>query len=300
MRKQPGFLVIGAMKCGTTTLYRDLRSQPSLHLPEKEANLLTAADFDPHRTAHRYALLYKRQSERQLGGDVSTTYSMLPDYAGVPERAHQVLGRDLRLIYVVRNPVTRAVSHHYHMYSRPADVRRMAADIDECVQLHPQIIDFSRYAMQLDAWREFYPDDQIYVVIFEEYISNRRRTIVDLCNFLDVSCVPEFVEVDRAFNQSDGKPVLNHFWAAVQSASWYRKAFRPVVPEPLKNAFMRWALPTAPPRPAPPSPETVGRILSGVQADAQTLADTLKRSQPIWNLAVTAQQIVQTSDPLAA
>lgn len=297
MSMLPGFLVIGAMKCGTTTLYNDLRSHGSLHLPEKENNVLSAVGATTATSRDEYERIYRGQAKGQLGGDVSTTYSMLPDCPGVPKLAREVLGRDLRVIYLVRNPLDRAVSHHYHMHSRLADTRRMEASVDESVASRAEIVDYSRYAMQLSPWRDCFPEEQIRVIVFGEYVKNRRKTVSELCDFLGVSDQSCEIEADKAFNQSDGKPVLNYFWSAIYEATWYQKGIRPLMPVGLKGHLCRWVLPKAPARPEPPSSETVQRLLEAVRDDAQELARSLGRSE-IWDLEETAQRIGR--DELAA
>src|SRR5262245_60208451 len=108
----PNFLVIGAMKSGTTTFYHDLAAHPDVFLAEKELGALSR-----DVATVEYASYFKRAKPEQLCGDVSTTYSMCPDVSGVADRAKKNLSRNTKIIYLVREPVARAISHHYHYYS---------------------------------------------------------------------------------------------------------------------------------------------------------------------------------------
>jgi Sulfotransferase domain len=142
----PDFLVIGAMKSGTTTFYHDLAGHPHVYLADKELGALTRDISAPQYAAH-----FKHARINQLCGDVSTGYSMLPDVTGVVERAARQLSPRAKILYLVREPVQRAISHHYHYISlRPDD--RMEPDIDACVRKYSSLTDYGRYGEQLEHW----------------------------------------------------------------------------------------------------------------------------------------------------
>ena len=124
----PGFLVVGAMKAGTTSLYRDLPTNPSVFMPiDKEPNNLLSDDVRTPQGLDDYARHFQRAGADQLCGEASTAYTMLPRHTGVPERALEVLGPDCRIIYLVREPVARIVSHHQHALVRRLAIRRFEA-----------------------------------------------------------------------------------------------------------------------------------------------------------------------------
>ena len=102
-----------------------------------------------------YSQAFAAMRADQLGGDVSTTYAKLPDYPNVAARARRTLGADLKIVYVVREPVRRTVSQHYHMHAWRG-TGHMSADIDACVREHPSLMNYSRYAMQLRPWRRLF------------------------------------------------------------------------------------------------------------------------------------------------
>ena len=85
----PEFLVIGAMKAGSTTLYEDLRAQPGVFVAEKELDSLSKPDVD--RAA--YAALFAAAASGPVAGDVSATYARLPETDRRRRRAGRVLGR---------------------------------------------------------------------------------------------------------------------------------------------------------------------------------------------------------------
>lgn len=279
--KHPQVLIIGAMKCGTATLYNDLCSQAALHLPDKELNVLSEAQISAAEATRRYEALFGGTRPQQVGVDLSTTYTMLPDRQGVARLAREVCGPETKIVYLVRDPLRRAVSHHFHMYSRLVDSDRMESDVNLSVARHPQIVEYGRYWMQLEPWREQFPDKQIRVILFEEYIENREATIASLCDFWNVEFTTGTIDAERIYNQSEDKPVLNRFWASIHAASWYRKAIRPLVPQGMKQALRETVLPKAPARPMAPHSETEDYILSCVRRDVEQLAAYLGRER-LW------------------
>lgn len=278
----PDFLVIGGMKCGSTTLYHDLASITGVTLAEKELNLLSTPSFTKQDVQQGYAAAFRKAGKGELLGDVSTTYSMLPNKPGVAELAKKSLPASTKIIYVVREPVSRAVSHHHHMSTWHSD-GKINSSINVCISRHPEIIDFSRYATQLRPWRQAFGDEAICVVLFEEYTSDRIGVVSSLCNFLHVEPASVFQRDYKIYNKSSGKPVLNRFWVGVQESSLYQNRVRPRLPTAIKKAAFRWLLPKAPKRFAPPSPDTVEQIISELESEEKELRALMGRRSPLWN-----------------
>ena len=83
---------------------------------------------------------------------------MLPDHQGVAQRAARFLSKETQIVYLVREPVSRAISHHRHMnaWHGPG---KMNADIDASAQEHSSLVDYSCYATQLEPWRDAFGDE---------------------------------------------------------------------------------------------------------------------------------------------
>ena len=93
----PSFLVIGAMKAGTTTLFQDLKDHPNIFMPsDKELHDLNTEDVLTEKGVAAYEKFFKDSSTEQRCGEASTGYTKLPDIEGVPSRAHALLGGDTK------------------------------------------------------------------------------------------------------------------------------------------------------------------------------------------------------------
>lgn len=288
----PDFLVIGAMKCGTTTLYRDLIASPAVHVPDKEINFLTLDAADLPGASDAYARLFRKARGGQSCGDISTTYSMLPRHRGIAERARRLLGPAVKIVYLVREPVSRAVSHHAHMHCWHGP-GRMGADIDASIYSERSLVDYGRYMTQLGPWRRAVGDEAIRVVVLEEYAADRQGALSGLWKFLGLPGVAPAVDAAAVHNAGDGKPVTNAFWRALRDSTLYQRVLRPTISPAVRERLRRLLLPPAPPRPEAPSAATVECILRELASEAQALAAYLGRKQPIWDLDAVRRQFAR-------
>ena len=111
MGRLPNFVIIGAMKSATSTLYEQLQRQPGIFLPElKEPNFFSdqyARGWD------WYAGLFAEARASDIVGEASTHYTKLPTYPETVSRMWDHLP-DAHLIYVMRDPIDRLVSQYIH------------------------------------------------------------------------------------------------------------------------------------------------------------------------------------------
>lgn len=216
----PNFIVIGAAKAGTTSLYHYLSCHPEVHMsPVKETNFFsepTAGRPLPSwsvRSRAKYEGLF--QSALPARGEASPSYSLHPWRAGVPERISAVLP-DVKLIYLVRDPVGRAVSHYLQRAAMGAEhqpLNRALADVDEPSHRY---ISGSRYATQLQQYLRHFPEDSLMVVDQADLLGARAETLRAVFDFLAVDRDFSAPEFDRLENTSADKRRRTPAYAALQ------------------------------------------------------------------------------------
>lgn len=229
----PDFLVIGAMKAGTTSLYRDLIGHPQIFLPEeKEPETLVRHGGDLRAVAGDYASLLGRARPGQLKGEASTAYAKRPDHEGVAEMARRVCGPLLKVIYITRDPIARIVSQYRHEFG----LGEVTEDIGTAVLKYPRYVNYSRYDWQLEPWRSVFGEEQVMVLAFERYIAERVATVREVCGFLgvDPDLLPE-VDPDQAFNANEGKLVPKGVWKGLVASRLYQRGIKPLVPHGLRQ-----------------------------------------------------------------
>ncbi len=265
----PDFLIIGAMKSGTTSLYRDLLTHPRVFFPlDKEPENLCADDVLTTAGRARYEKLFERAGPDQLCAEASTAYTKRPTFEGVAARAESLVP-GAKLVYVVRDPIARLRSHHHHMRVEGA----MPDDLANAVDRFPELLDYSRYAMQLDPWREAFGAEAILVVRFEDYIADRPAHTARVQEFLGLDPRPGLVEADKVHNKGEGKPVTRGPWKAIIRSAAYRRVVRPLLPIGLKDRLRAALLPKAPPKAPPPPDELIARLRAELAPDQARLRE---------------------------
>ena len=192
-RSLPTFLVIGAMKSGTTSLYHYLKGHEQVFLPmTKELDFFTAGS-NWRRGVDWYAHQFRDADDAPARGEVSPRYAQYPTHAGVPERIAQVLP-DVRLVYVVRDPVARIRSHYQHLVITGVE----KAPPETALFENPLYLTCSSYALQLERYLEHFPREQILVVTSEALRSDRRATLQQIYRFLgvDPTRLPDVIDTE--------------------------------------------------------------------------------------------------------
>jgi len=150
MRK-PDFIIIGAMKSATTSLHTQLASQPGIFMSElKEPNFFSD-DEQYQRGADWYRSLFSDAPEGELTGESSTHYTKLPDYPETVSRMKELLP-ELKLVYVMRHPLDRLISHYVHQWTQNV----IPCDVSEAVERYTELIDVGRYSYQLTPYFDAY------------------------------------------------------------------------------------------------------------------------------------------------
>jgi hypothetical protein len=188
----PTFVVIGAAKCGTSSLHHYLGLHPEIFASEiKEPNFFVDED-DVHRAGphipgnwHRGLSWYEAQfpTDAPHRGEASHHYTAFPFYGGVPARMRSVIP-DVKLIYLVRDPIDRIVSHYLQrrrVLLEKRDFEEVMADPEN------EFVMRSRYHLQLEKYLEHFPLERILVVAAEEMDRDRQAVLVRIFRFLGVA-----------------------------------------------------------------------------------------------------------------
>jgi hypothetical protein len=159
----PDFIIIGAMKCGTSTLAAQLAAQDGVFVTTpKEPNFFSDEDVFAKGMGW-YEALFEGAAPGDLKGEASTHYTKLPTYPAAAARAHAA-APGARLIYLMREPVGRAISHYVHEWTQGI----AGDDLDKAIDALPEMTAYSRYDEQLAPWRALYGADAILCLRLED------------------------------------------------------------------------------------------------------------------------------------
>ncbi|SFI62142.1 sulfotransferase domain-containing protein [Olleya namhaensis] len=195
MSKPIDFICVGAQKAGTTSLHDILKKHPNIYLPErKEAHFF---DID-----ERFNKGLDWWMETFFQGDKinKKTGVFTPEYLylkNVPERIENVLGNDLKIIIVLRQPVKRAYSHYLMSKRRGFETEDFKTALEkEPARLkegtyynnnHFSYIDRGLYYNQIKRYVDTFGKENVKVFLFEkDIIKNNDATLKTIQEFIDV------------------------------------------------------------------------------------------------------------------
>jgi hypothetical protein len=179
MIHRPDFIVIGAMKSATTTLHEQLARQPGMFMSRPKEPNFFSDDDNYARGWDWYGSLFRPAGMADLRGESSTHYAKLPTYPRTVERMARDLPR-LKLIYVMRHPIDRLVSQYVHEVT----AGRIVVGLREALGRHPELIDYSRYSMQLQPFLEAYGPGAVLPVFFPRLVSHSQSELERIGRFL--------------------------------------------------------------------------------------------------------------------
>ena len=239
----PNFLVIGAMKSGTTSLYHYLRAHPQVFMPQhKELNFFVASKGWSHGRAW-YEAQFAGAEGAIAVGEASPTYAMHPEFPGVADRIADLLP-EVRLVYALRHPIERMRSHYLHEVGHG----REHAPIAQALVDNPRYLDTSRYGMQLERYLARFPPERLQVITAEELHDHRVATVRRVLEFLgaDPDRLPP--TLDQEFHRTATKRVRRPVAQAVLAVPGSR-VLRQLAPRPVRRLASRRA--QAPPATIP-------------------------------------------------
>jgi len=237
----PDFLVVGAVKAGTTSLHAYLDQHPEIYLsPIKETNFFSKADmqfahfrkdygfdiaidFDKYlrqrplvekHIAHvpdlrTYNALFEDAPKKALLGEVCNSYLICPSSAKAI-RAHN---SETKIIAVLRNPTERAFSQYLMNIkegktSEPDFITEIKTDLALAKRgwgVSHQYHELGQYAQQLSRFFEAFPKEQIKVLFFDDLKNDSQSFFTDLFEFLGIPSIA--IDTSVKLNQA-GKPRL--------------------------------------------------------------------------------------------
>jgi hypothetical protein len=239
----PTFLVVGAPRCGTTSLHHYLQQHPQICMSTiKEPNFfLFGASGESFiaepgivrksvRTLAEYTQLLRRTAQHQAVGEIS------PLYLSVRQTAAQILATCglIQIVCLLRSPAERAWSHFLHAFPEHSGDEATAAfaemvraemargpDADEPYRTRTHLVRVGRYAKQIQRYRDVFGDEAVLVALTEDLESDTSGTLARICAHIGVDADHEF-EADRRYNLSVSR--------ATGVASGARRAVRKVQP----------------------------------------------------------------------
>lgn len=158
----PDYILIGAMKCGTSTLAAQLGAQPGLFMTEPKEPNYFSDDAIYAQGAAWYGALFADAAPGDLLGEASTHYTKRPELPETVTRMKAALPT-VRLVYMIRDPMARIVSHYIHEWSQGV----LSAPLEVEIDRHAPLVDYGRYGWQIAPFVEAYGAEAILLTSLE-------------------------------------------------------------------------------------------------------------------------------------
>ncbi|MGD1712187.1 sulfotransferase domain-containing protein [Dapis sp. BLCC M172] len=192
----PNFIIIGAMKGGTTSLYHYLASHPEI-VPStpKETNFFRETKLY-NKGLKWYQSLFKKGGKYFF--EASPNYTKRHYFSDIPARMYSILP-EVKLIYVLRDPIQRLLSHYVYNYFKGRESGPFSKVIKD---INSNYIQTSKYYFQIQAFLEYYSDQQLLVVESEQLFKNPAMVVSNIFNFLGIRLEYNPAILEKRFNDS--------------------------------------------------------------------------------------------------
>jgi hypothetical protein len=249
--KLPNFVIVGAAKCGTTSLFEYLAGHPQIYLPtRKELHYFSysaiarnsAGPGDAAYLAHfcadrrQYERHYLAVKGQRAIGEVSPSYF---HYAEVAERISDELAKP-KIIVILRDPVEKAFSQYMHLVRDNRETMSFAEALKtEAERIEKgwaalwQYAESSIYAWRLRRYLETSAEGRIKILLFDDLRRDPLAVLRELWRFLEVdeTVVPDTSEVHNA----SGRPRSKLLADLIAKPNPLTSAARKLVPESVRT-----------------------------------------------------------------
>jgi hypothetical protein len=285
----PNLFIIGAMKSGTSSLHEYLHQHPEIFM----ARMKEPQYFAPHKTRwgqrwgqgmpypqpgmRWYLDLFRDAGNVKYAGESSVSYTAIPWVSGCEKRIH-AFNPAARLIYIMRDPVERALSHYWHFVADGREDRPPLL----AVRRKEEYVARSDYARQLAPYFATFAPAQIFTLTLEELDADSALWMRQIFTWLGVDpTVPvktvrfnvgksQLLQTRRGLVPLD--TILKH---------WRWKRLEQRLPDSVPQTLRRLAYRPVD-REAVPVGEAIDYLRDILQPKARELATVLGREFPIW------------------
>lgn len=226
MPRLPDFVIIGARKCGTTSLYQWLREQPELFLPAVKEPAFFSRDHNWRRGLEWYGRLFSEAGQEQFVGEASAGYTS-PEYCEVAAGRMAATLPEARLIYLIRHPLNMIRSQYRHQVQRAREPRGLLEALREPGNPY---LGHSMFFRCLSPYIEAFPRPQICVTRLEDLVGEPAPGWSAVLRHLGV---PDRPAPPSAHNVGARKPHYRPMMAAMERAGLLPTAVK--APRPVRT-----------------------------------------------------------------
>ena len=256
----PDFLLVGAAKSATSSLYFYLGQHPQIKVAsKKESWFFSFYRKPPHYKSpgvlsdvvselDEYLKLYDGAADDQLLGDACPSY--LYTYEDTINSIRELYSDEalakLKIIISLREPASRAYSQYYtfkRMVEEPLDFEQAVRPetieqrMSQQWNIFYDYLGFGMYSKQVEAFQQAFGKDRVLVLLFEDINADIEQTCRRIFRFLGVD--PEVViDTQRKYNSLSGEPKMKWLVAGLVSQNRWKRRIAALIPHKLRKRIV--------------------------------------------------------------
>lgn len=198
------FVIVGAQKCATSSLFHILRYHPKLAASKrKETGFFLGEKFKRRRIKNlkEYESMFSKK-DGQLAFEATPGYTTSPQL-GVPEKIFKY-NPHMKIIYVVRDPKERIVSA-YRFGIKKGYIKERG--INDFLKKKKHVVDCSKYYHQISPYLEKFGKGNVLIVFFEDFVRDPFKVVNRICDFLNIDRGSASLPYDTKSNTASGTQI---------------------------------------------------------------------------------------------
>ena len=240
---KPNFIIAGAQKSGTTTLFDILKQHPDIFLPEIKETHFFDNDFFYQKGLTWYTkTFFKNHAGERAVGDNTPDFMFEPD---VPKRIYENLGKETKLIFILRNPADRMYSY-YNMQLKSGVIspdtsfyKYVKEELKRPEPPEPKnsFIIPSLYGKLVERYLKYFPIENMFFICFEEdFLLHPNSTIIKLQKYIGVEPIELKTNIRSNPRREPRLRLVWKIWNLPSVKNFGKKILR----DPNKRRKFRW------------------------------------------------------------
>ena len=233
----PNFIVIGAGKCATTSLCELISQHPEVSFSNpKEPNFFSNDElYGSEEGWEWYRSIFPDSVGKAMIGEGSGRYSSKECFPKTAKRIAEHIP-DCKLIYIVRHPIERIESLWMENVYQGLE---SALPFNQALKKFPEVyIDSSNYLRQLEHYRQYFPNEQILTLFYENFRKDPDAVMRDCFEFLGLDTIVKVSQNDSAKNVSIGKKGDASIMRSLRAMPGY-KVLRHILPSGFRKSLRK-------------------------------------------------------------
>lgn len=292
----PNFFIVGAPKCGTTSLYEYLRPHPEIFMPKECKEPYFFGGSKQLMTPNNYEKLFLDGKNKKRIGEASVSY-LSSKKAALEIKEYDA---NAKIIIMLRNPVEVMYSLHAQcVFSGRENIKNFEdalADEENRVKKHPDPFTDSNiymlryrkiasYSTQVENYLQIFGKDNVHIVIYDDFKDDTDAEYKKILKFLDIDV--DFEPNFKVHNVNQAPKLFFLQKLIHHGPIWWKKLRRKLIP----LDFLRMRLKATLTRfneietkRKEMSPETRGKLIKEFTPEIEKLEKMLDRDLSSWKV----------------